>query len=178
MKFLCVGNNYHSITIPLTVYCQIYYDWTRLAAYSLNHQELLCWNLTHIILCQYNYGRRSVGCWQLVFTLRQKDRLISDHFGKPQEGSAAAAVWYCHYCCCCCCDRCIVAAKATTCPYIIWCQENHTQFAVRQSWMYCLLHYHLCIFENLKTPARLSTILFRYYPRISGHYIICGVPMV
>ena len=120
VKFLCVGNNYHSITIPSTVYCQIYYVWTRLAAYSLNHQELLCWNLTHIILCQYNYGRSSVGCWQLVFTLRQKDRLISDHFGKPRESAAEAVRGY--RCCCCCCynlSSCIVGAAPALTLYVV-----------------------------------------------------------
>ena len=140
VKFLCVGNNYLSITIPSTVYCQTYYVWTRLAEYSLNHQELLCWNLTHIIICQYNYSRSSVGCWQLVFTLRQKDRLISDHFGKPREGAAAAVRWYCHYCCCCCDSYLVHVAVASATEMLnICCLEYHTQFAVRESGIYCHL---------------------------------------
>ena len=41
--------------------------------------------------------------WQLVFTLRQKDRLISDHFAKPWEGGAAAVS-----------DTAVTAAAAAT----------------------------------------------------------------
>ena len=44
-----------------------------------------------------------MGCWQLVFTLRQKNRLISYHFGKLRDAAAAAV-----------CDTAVTAAAAAT----------------------------------------------------------------
>ena len=75
-----------------------------------------------------------MGCWQLVFTPRQKDRLISDHFGKPRDAAAAAA------------GLCCFTASATATGYLarvvvasasdmlnIYWHENHTHLAVSQS---------------------------------------------